>query len=213
MNVFSELVHRMIDPALQPRQAQKHATQARILDAARTHFERHGFEAASIRAIAADAEVAAGTVLLHFTDKLGLLHAALHDDLEETIRECLTAPSRGKLLARLTAVARPFYAYYAARPALSKILLRESLLAESPWRERFTGQLTRVLGYVVTIVEEAKAAGEIERTTNARLFATAFSSFYYFALIGWVQGGIDDPMPLFKQLMAQHITGSRSNEP
>jgi AcrR family transcriptional regulator len=198
--------------ALQPRQAQKHATQARILDAARAHFEKHGFEAASIRAIASDAGVAAGTVLLHFTDKLGLLHAALHDDLEATIHRCLSTPSRGKVLARLVAVARPFYAYYAARPALSKILLRESLLAESPWRERFTAQLTRVLAHVVGIVEEAKASGELDRAIDARLFAAAFSSFYYFALIGWVQGGLDDPMPLFKKLMAQHISGPRSNE-
>lgn len=209
--MFTEPVHIMNTPSPQLRQVRKHATQARILDAARAHFERHGFDAASIRAIAAEAEVAAGTVLLHFGDKLGLLHAALHDDLEETIRRCLAATNRGKLLARLVAVARPFYAYYAARPALSKILLRESLLAESPWRERFTGQLTRVLAHVVAMVEEAKSSGEIDRATDARLFAAAFSSFYYFALIGWVQGGIDDPMRLFKKLMSQHISGSRSN--
>lgn len=202
-----------MNEALQTRQAQKEATQARILEVARAHFERHGFEGASIRAIASDAEVAAGTVLLHFTDKLGLLHAALHDDLEETIRQCLAGvPARGKILGRLAAIAKPFYGYYAARPTLSKVLLRESLLAESPWRERFTGQLTRVLTQVVVITEEAKASGELDRSTDARLFATAFSSFYYFALIGWVQGALQDPLPLFEQLMGQHIKGCRSKK-
>jgi len=211
MNVFSERVHDM-NAELPTRQAQKEATQARILDVARAHFEEHGFEGASIRAIAAESEVAAGTVLLHFTDKLGLLHAALHDDLEETIRQCLAAPSRGKVLARLSAIAKPFYGYYAARPTLSKVLLRESLLAESPWRERFTAQLTRVLTKVVMITEEAKAGGELDRATDSRLFATAFSSFYYFALIGWVQGALQDPLPLFEQLMGQHIKGCRSKK-
>jgi hypothetical protein len=32
-------------------------------------------------------------------------------------------------------------------------------------------------------------------------------SFYYFALLGWVQSGIDDPLALFRKLMAQHLHG------
>ena len=152
MNVFTEGVHRMVPPA-RGRQDQKEATRARILDAARMHFERDGFEGASVRAIAVESGVASGTVLLHFSDKLSLLHAALHDDLEEAIAQSLRAPSRGPLLDRLSAVVRPFYAYYAARPQLSKILLRESLLAASPWRERFTEQLVRVNAHVGTLVE------------------------------------------------------------
>lgn len=191
----------------QGRRAQKVGTQARILEVARLHFERDGFEGASIRAIAAEAGVASGTVLLHFSDKLGLLHAALHDDLEKAIQRCLSAPNRGPLLDRLCGIARPFYAYYAARPVLSKVLLRESLLAEPPWRERFAEQLARVLARVVAIVNEAKANGELARSTHAELFATAFSGFYYFALAGWVQGRVEAPLPLFKMLMAQHLAG------
>ncbi len=195
------------------RQSKKLATQARILDAARIHFERDGFHETNLRGIAADAGVATGTVLLHFTDKLGLLHAALHDDLEEAIRRSLASSSRrnrDRLLVRLTAVVRPFYAYYAARPSLSRVLLRESLLAESPWRERFAAQLTRVNVHVVALVEAAKAEGEVASTVHPGLFAAAFSSFYYFALIGWVQGALEDPMPLFKKLMAQHIAATSS---
>jgi hypothetical protein len=58
------------------------------------------------------------------------------------------------------------------------------------------------------MVERAKANGEIARSTDARLLATAFSCFYYFALIGWVQGMLEDPLPLFRKLMAQHLSGS-----
>jgi AcrR family transcriptional regulator len=189
------------------RRARKEGTQARILEVARLHFERDGFDAASIRAIAAEAGVASGTVLLHFSDKLGLLHAALHDDLEKAIERCLSAPNRGPLLDRLCAIVGPFYAYYAARPVLSKVLLRESLLSEPPWRERFAEQLTRVLAQVVAILEEAKASGEIARSIHAGLFATAFSSFYYFALAAWIQGRVEAPLPVFKALMAQHLSG------
>jgi AcrR family transcriptional regulator len=187
------------------RQAQRDATRARILDVAKRHFERDGFEASSVRAIALEADVAAGTVLLHFTDKLSLLHAALHDDLEAAIERSLSAPSRGALLERLCAVVRPFYAYYDERPRLSRVLLRESLLAEPPWQERFGEQAARVLGRVAALVEEAKQRGELTGGADTRLLATAFASFYYFALIGWVQGAVADPMPLFQRLMAQHI--------
>jgi AcrR family transcriptional regulator len=192
----------------QGRQAQKEATRARILDVARAHLERDGFQVANIRSIAAEAGVAPGTVLLHFIDKLGLLHAALHDDLEEAIARSLSARSRGSLLRRLCAVVRPFYAYYAARPSLSKTLLRESLLADSPWRERFSEQVMRVNVHVISMVEKAKSSGELAATTRTDLFATAFLSFYYIALIAWVQGGLADPLPLFEMLMAQHIKGA-----
>lgn len=192
-------------PVRQPRHARKQATQARILDVARAHFERDGFEAASIRAIAAEAGVATGTVLLHFTDKTGLLHAALYEDLEKAIARCLATRTRGPLLARLAAVARTFYSYYAARPKLSRTLLRESLFAEEPWRARFTQQVVRVTTHVALLAEEAKAHGELAANTDARLLSAAFCSFYYFALIGWVQGGIADPLALFHLLMAQHL--------
>lgn len=196
-------------PPTQPRDARKEATQARILDVARLHFERDGFDAANIRAIAAEAGVATGTVLLHFGDKAGLLHAALHEDLEKAIARCLAAKTRGPLLTRLCAVAGPFYAYYADRPKLSRTLLRESLFAEEPWRGRFTEQLTRVITHVAMQIEQAKADGELASTADARLLSVAFASFYYFALLGWVQGGIDDPLAVFKKLMAQHLAGAK----
>lgn len=195
------------------RSAQKEATKARILEVAREHFESNGFEAASIRDIADAAGVASGTVLLHFADKASLLHAALHDDLEAAISLSLSEPSDGPLLQRLRAVVRPFYAYYEARPRLSRVLLRESLLAESPWKERFGEQAQRVIRHVTGLIEQAKSSGELDPGVQPELMATAFASFYYFVLIGWVQQGVEAPMPVFEALMAQHLAGCSSSPP
>lgn len=189
----------------QPRSARKEATQARILEVARLHFERDGFDRANIRSIAAEAGVATGTVLLHFTGKAGLLHAALYEDVEEAIALCLAAKTRGSLLTRLCAVVSPFYAHYAARPKLSRTLLRESWFADEPWRSRFAAQGMRVLAHVAMLVEQAKVDGEVPPSTDAQLLSIALVSFYYFALLGWVQNGIEDPLALFKKLMAQHL--------
>jgi AcrR family transcriptional regulator len=192
-------------PPTRGRRARKQATQARILEVARLHFERDGYEGASIRAIAAEAEVATGTVLLHFADKRGLLHAALYDDLEKAIARCLAIKPQGPLLARLCAVARPFYAYYAERPKLSRTLLRESLFADDPWKERFNQQVLRVTTHVAMLGVQAKSDGELPATMDGQLLSVAWAAFYYLALIAWANGGVADPLALFKMVMAQHL--------
>jgi len=192
-------------PPARSRRARKEATQARILEVARLHFERDGYESASIRAVAAESEVATGTVLLHFADKRGLLHAALYEDLERAIARCLAIKPQGSLLARLCAVARPFYAYYDERPKLSRTLLRESLFADDPWKERFNQQVLRVTTHVGMLAVQAKSDGELAATVDSQVLSAAWAAFYYLALIAWANGGVADPLALFKVLMAQHL--------
>ena len=208
MNVFVEKDAAAARPA-NKRDAQKEETRARILQVARAHFERDGFDGANVRAMAADAGVAAGTVLLHFSDKRDLLHAALFADLATVIDRALAskAESKRSLEHRLRALAGPFFAYYAARPTLSKTLLREALLADSPWRERFTAQVARVHAHIVGLVVAAKARGELVADADGPVLGAAFFSFYYFALIGWVQGGFADPVPVFERMLAEHLRG------
>ena len=207
MNSFGNRPNRPAARPARKRDAQKEETRARILEVARAHFERDGFDGANVRAIAADAGVAAGTVLLHFADKRDLLHAALFDDLAVMIDRTLAARSQGHLATRLRALGRPFFAYYAARPSLSKTLLREALFAEPPWRDRFTAQVARVHAHIVTLVAEAKARGEVDEDVSGDVIGAAFFSFYYFALIGWVQGALADPVPLFERLLSEHVRG------
>lgn len=190
-----------------PRARQREETRARILDVARAHFEAHGFEATSFRAIAEEAGVAVGTVALHFEDKLGLLHAALHDDLEGAIVLCLAAGTRGALARRLSDVMAPAYAYYARRPALSRTLLASSLFAASPWRERFADQVVRLQARIVEVVKGAQRRSEVARDLDVQVFAAAVFSFYYMALIGWAQGVVTAPLDLFRAMVEQHVRG------
>ncbi|WP_437684954.1 TetR/AcrR family transcriptional regulator [Sorangium sp. So ce176] len=201
MNAFTQKPGR--------RDAQKDATRARILEVARDHFERHGFEAANVRAIAADAGVAAGTVLLHFADKRDLLHAALFDDLAATAAEAVRDEEPGPLEQRLHRLAAAFFAHYARRPTLSKTLLRESLFADPPWQARFAEQVGAAHRRVVELFDDARAAGEVADDADAALFGVAFFSFYYFALIAWVQGAHPSPVALVDRLVAQHLCGLR----
>ena len=51
----------------------------RIMEAARSHFDAHGFERASVDAIAAEAGVSKMTIYSHFASKEGLFEAVVRD--------------------------------------------------------------------------------------------------------------------------------------
>ena len=183
------------------RAGQKAATRTRILDAARESLERAGYEGTNLRQVARDAGVSTGAILAHFTDKQDLLHAALFDDLERTWAEA-RGTARGRSLERdLAKLAGTFFEFYAKRPKLSRALLRESLFAGPPWSERFAGQVAEVHQHVAGLHRTARQSTAAE----AGLFGAAFFSFYYFALLVWLQGGHPNPLGLFRKLLAQHL--------
>lgn len=187
------------------RQSQKADTRARLLKVARKHLAHHGFDGTSFRAIAREAGVALGTVVLHFTDKRGLLHAALYDDLAEVVEEGVRAEIKGPLIDRVSAVVAPAYAYYARRPALSRVLLQSALFADSPWRERFAEQTAQAHLRIVALAEAAKASGELATDVDAATFGAAALAFYYVTLIAWAGGAQPDPLATFRVLLEQHI--------
>ncbi|MFZ5446507.1 MAG: TetR/AcrR family transcriptional regulator [Myxococcota bacterium] len=187
------------------RARQKAATAAAVLEAARDEFERAGFEGANLRAIAARAGVTAGTVLHHFGDKKELLHAALFDELDRTLRAALERPGAGPLTAQLSRLGQAVFKSYQARPTLSRTLLRESLFADPPWAQRFAAQAGEVHAALVLLVKAAAERGEVPPTLDAPLFAVAWLSFFYFALISWVQGAHERPLALVDRLVAQHL--------
>jgi AcrR family transcriptional regulator len=201
MNMFSE------SHAASGRAAQKRATIAAVVAAAREEFEAVGYEAANIRAIARRAGVSAGTVIHYHADKRELLHAALFADLEATLAETLADLGRGSLLTRLGRLTRGVFRYYEKRPKLSRTLLKESLFADEPWASRFAAQVARVHVEIARLAGEAAARGELRPGCDGASVATAYFSFFYFALIAWVQGGLPDPVTLVDRMVQQHLAG------
>jgi AcrR family transcriptional regulator len=57
----------------------------RIIEAARSHFNAHGFERASVDAIAADAGVSKMTIYSHFASKEGLFEAVVSDRTDRVV--------------------------------------------------------------------------------------------------------------------------------
>lgn len=190
------------------RAAQKAATREAVLEAARSEFEAVGFEAANVRSIAKRADVSAGTVLHHFGEKKELLYAALFDDLEATLDRAL-ARSSGTLEKQASSLGAAVFAYYQKRPALSRTLLKESLFAEGAWAGKFVAQTQRVHVALTEAVKRSVDEGALVSGTSAEAVSAAWLSFFYFALIGWVQGAHGTPLALVEHLFSQHLAGLR----
>jgi AcrR family transcriptional regulator len=191
------------------RQKQKATTASAVLEAARAEFERVGFEAANLRAIAKRAGVSAGTVIHHYGDKRDLLHAALFEELDLALRDALASVGTGPLEHQLSRLTKAVFKSYQRRPTLSRTLLKESLFAEPPWAKKFAGQTAQVHGALVKLALDAIAREELKPELDAPLFAMAWLSFFYFGLIAWVQGAHPRPVALVEKLVAQHLAGLR----
>lgn len=93
---------------------------AAILDAAKQMFTQHGYDGASMDAIAALAGVSKLTVYSHFGDKDALFSAAIRAKCEEQMpSELFLADLKGPLRAQLTSIANAFFALITSNEALS----------------------------------------------------------------------------------------------
>ena len=159
MNTFTERTPASdeVNPAPpRGRKLGKLATRARILEVAKQQLETLGFDGTSIRSVAQAAGVATGTVLLHCVDKRDLLHAALFEDLQRSWERARDERGKRSLAHELARIAQAFFDYYAARPVLSRALLRESLFADPPWGARFAAQVADVHRHVASLADRAK---------------------------------------------------------
>lgn len=127
---------RVLDQARRPRVAKPADERRReILDAATRLFRVRGFQATTVQAIAAESNVAAGTIYLHFPSKEAIL-VALQEDFESGLLDRVAAlaaellaeeDASGALVSYEQVVDRlidGMVAYTLARRELSQVLAR-----------------------------------------------------------------------------------------
>jgi AcrR family transcriptional regulator len=193
------------------RRSQREATHEEILLAAVELFGERGFDAVGLADIAARVGIRPSTIVLHFGDKRGLLCAVLWRDLERLLAEAEKQKPKGTLLESYRALAKRFFDFYAGRPALSRVLLEASLLAPPPWGQRFVAQAGRAHAVAARLAHAAVERGELPRATDVVVLGATFLSFFYFALLSWVQGAHPEPLSFCERLLATHLAGLRGD--
>ena len=172
-----------------PTQAERRAqTRGSILSAAQACFVRDGYEATTIRAVAAEAGVSAASVIVHFSDKRALLFACFYGEIEAAQGRIWSSLDDGWALPeKLEHCLRVLYAAYARHPALSRVMFRESLFlrAEDPPDEQLDPFLTSVAG----LFRQALERGELRQLpAEGMVAARGFFALYLAVLIGGLGG-------------------------
>ena len=161
-----------------------------ILDAAMKVFAQRGYAAATIRAIAREANIAQGTIYLYFPSKRDLLLALYRSMILESLEEIMARPEKGDDEAFLRSlvvdrIRRFRQNAQAVRFAFTELPFHDEL------REKFYREIAlEQLGRIQAFLKDRIATGRF-RPLRPEIAARAFQGMYViFALAEIVY---DDP--------------------
>lgn len=172
-------------PGLRER---KKAEKAQLIrDAARQLFLTKGYEATTLREVAALADVGFGTVSAYATDKAGLLAMLYVEELAHLpplFGE--VDPDRG-LLDQLVAIFSRLYAFWAKAPALSRIVLPQMEFYNSnPFTEAIMQRREQVQADLASWLGQWQALGRVAAGVDTTQAAMTIFYVYTSALREWI---------------------------
>ena len=168
-----------------PRRAQGRATRERILAAASELFSDGGYEATSLRQIAAQAKIDLATLKYHYGDKAALfleIYAQGHRAYEEALGPLLlrlgAVESAAELRAELPALVAEVHAHLASNLPFVRMTLYRMLEAPESIIEREEQIQDQLIGVISGALEGLGRRGLIRRGVDPRGVAvTLIASF------------------------------------
>ena len=196
------------------RHEQKAATRRAIVDAACELFDERGYAGTTLREVAKRADVALGTIFVHFPDKGSLLLAAFELDIGEVVREALATTPVGDIRAQLLHISGRLYEFYAQRPRLSRVLVQNALFLEGTEEFSTAAQIEEFLHAVEGLLAAAVARGELRSDLVAPEAALGFFADYFCILLGALRtpGTVAAQQELLGRLLALRLTGMQERE-
>ena len=167
---------------------------SRIKAAAHAEFRERGFVGATMREIAARADVATGTLFLYAPDKSNLLLWILNEDLDILTDEAFAKiPPGATLLDQLVALFTPRYKYWGADPELAIYALQEVMLMRNVNNDpksqigHYHRRRASLISRIATIVETHQAQKTVRTDESATLIATLIMNIYLAAVRLWLR--------------------------
>ena len=181
----------------------KQKTRRALLDAAKRLFNERGYEAATVRDIAAAAGLSTGAVFASFSDKADLFGAVIQDDFEalaQHLREISAPPkaTEAALLSLFSAV----YAFQRDHLPLVRAAIGHSWLGHPEAVACVRGGVARILALIDEVLRAGVARGELSRDLDVRLtiemiWESFFANYRHAIFEAW------DDEALTKRLTAQ----------
>jgi len=172
------------------RQKAKDETREKVRRAAWELFSEVGYDATTTKAIAERAGVAAGTVFVHASDKADLLRSVVYVELERIADKGANEVGEGPLVDEWLALFSRFLRFYGENRKVSEAFLSVTMAPSlDGMHSSFALEVTmRFLGVLASLVERAKARGEVRPEVASLLAAQAAFALYFGALSSWLQG-------------------------
>jgi TetR/AcrR family transcriptional regulator len=148
-------------------------TVARILAAAEAQFAEHGFDAASMSAIAAAAAVSKANVFHHFSSKHALYQAVLRHAIREVTRQLAHMKRQsGAVSTDLAQFARGHLASLLEHDRFARLMLREVLSDMPQERLKIAQQVFgEAFSELVTILRRGQEHGELRADMDPAMVA------------------------------------------
>ena len=200
----------MVAPALATRRARKkERTRREIFGAAMELFAERGFDAVTIEAICAAADVARATFFLHFPSKAALLWE-WNRQVADEFRAGLKEP-RDSAVAELRALVEHISAKLLAQADVMAGLLREFFA--TPPAAYADGEDHQLSALVEELVRRGQKRGELRRSVDARLAVAMLLSTAAAILAGnvWKPGELAPAKvrAQFYEVVFNGLTGGR----
>lgn len=176
-------------------------------------FVTKGYAETTTNAIAERANVAAGTIFVHASDKVDLLFLVMHDRLAEAVETGFRTLPKGRLLERLLHVFRTLFAMYGEHPDVAAAFIRNFLGARGPNAQRTETLTFGFLHRLALLVADAQATGEVAADLDPGKCAQNLFGLYFMGLMSWLSGHVTIDVALesvLKDALALQIRGFTS---
>lgn len=188
----------------------------RIVESAVELAERGGFEAVRVRDIAAEANVALGTLYKRFSSKEDILVAALEHEVGLLEKLLTMNPVQGESpVARVKVFFSFLTTALTAKTKLSRAVLRATVSGEPALTEkveRFHGRIRGLIASALLGGGEAEDLGFTDEQLDWLAFT--LSQVWFAAIVGWMSGlfGSDDLMKQVESTAHTLVAGMRAQQ-
>jgi AcrR family transcriptional regulator len=201
------------------RRAQNKADKLnRIREAARELFTEKGYDATTMRDIAARGGVGFGTIFDYASGKRDLLFLILNPELDRALQEGqAAAAAEVRFIEQIMALFGSYYRLFRMQPNLFRYFLRElNFYEDTAEAAKFVAHRALFLSHVTQIVERAKLDGRIDNPESADVLATSLFSLYAWEVRRWISlepAILSEGLSRLRRLILVQVQGFGLTEP
>jgi len=195
------------------REQAKQETRRIIFNTAYALFEQKGYDGVTMRDLAAEAGVGLGTIFQHFKDKANLLVSVFEEEFQPCVNQAFESVPQASLKEQLLFLVRQFFSYYAKRPHISRILIKE-IYIDPKNSGMIRSHLLNDIDRLTNLFADAQQRGELSSDIAAGDAVILWWSYYSFVLIQALQSDVfdvEEQMAIYARLMEQHFRGIESS--